>query len=478
MATSARTIYTDATIITLNSSRDIILNGFILVDRSRIVNIGPQSSIPSFLPDDTTTVSLEGRIIIPGLINTHAHLAQSILRGLAEDLPLHNWLCNSIWPLESCYEGDDGYVAARLTCAEMLKSGTTCFLEAMCTHRAGFEGVVKAVGESGIRGCMGKLVKFEETNKDLNISDPRDRDLSSMSITSMLSAHEKFNGTYDDRIHVWAAAGTPRGSPLSSHHEIGKTCKKHFIGLTMHCAEAPKDLEIYRSQYSMTPMEFCQRAELTGPKTVLAHMVHLDLATDLPILKETGTTVSHNPNSNLKLASGIAKIPEMLEAGINVSLGTDGAPCGNTYDMFREMHLASILHKGVKLDASLMTAEKVLEMATINGARALGLEKEIGSLEIGKKADFVVVNPNGVGSAPWDVEQVLEGGISPVTVVIHSCTGRDVEMVVVDGKVLVKECQLVSGDEEEILHAAKKSVRGIRERSDIKVGVRSGWMYL
>ncbi|KAH7393629.1 hypothetical protein BKA64DRAFT_625908 [Cadophora sp. MPI-SDFR-AT-0126] len=478
MSNPTQTIYTDATIIALNSSRDIILKGFILVDGSRIVAIGPKSNFPDSLPGGTNTISFKGRIVIPGLINTHAHLAQSILRGLAEDLPLHNWLCDSIWPLESCYEGDDGYVAARLTCAEMLKSGTTCFLEAMCTHRAGFERVVTAVGESGIRGCIGKLVKFEETNKDLNISDPRDRDLSSMSIPSMLSAYEKFNRTYDDRIHVWAAAGTPRGSPLSSHHEIGKTCKKHDIGLTMHCAEAPKDLDIYRSQYDMTPMEFCQQAELTGSKTVLAHMVHLDLATDLPILKETGTTVAHNPNSNLKLASGIAKIPEMLEAGINVSLGTDGAPCGNTYDMFREMHLASILHKGANLDAALTSAEQVLEMATINGARALGLEKEIGSLEVGKKADFVVVNPNGVGSAPWDVEQVLKGGVSPVTVVVHSCTGRDVEMVVVDGKALVKDGKLVNGDEQEILDAAKRSIKGIRERSGIKVGTRSGWKYL
>lgn len=154
MANQTQTIYTDATIITLNSTRDIILDGFILVEGSRIVAIGPKSSFPTSLPGGAITVSLKGQIIIPGLINTHAHLAQSILRGLAEDLPLHNWLCDSIWPLESCYEGDDGYVAARLTCAEMLKSGTTCFLEAMCTHRAGFEGVVKAVGESGMRGCI------------------------------------------------------------------------------------------------------------------------------------------------------------------------------------------------------------------------------------------------------------------------------------------------------------------------------------
>lgn len=163
MSNPTQTIYTDATIIALNSSRDIILKGFILVDGSRIVAIGPKSNFPDSLPGGTNTISFKGRIVIPGLINTHAHLAQSILRGLAEDLPLHNWLCDSIWPLESCYEGDDGYVAARLTCAEMLKSGTTCFLEAMCTHRAGFERVVTAVGESGIRGC---IVSFPRLSSD------------------------------------------------------------------------------------------------------------------------------------------------------------------------------------------------------------------------------------------------------------------------------------------------------------------------
>jgi cytosine/adenosine deaminase-related metal-dependent hydrolase len=324
---------------------------------------------------------------------------------------------------------------------------------------------------------QGKLVKFEESNKELNITDPRDKDMASMSISSMLEAHKTHHGSFNDRLHVWAAAGTPRGSPLSSHLGIGEACKEHDIGLTMHCAEAPKDLSIYINSYGLTPMQFCQEAKLTGKKTVLAHMVHLDLPTDLPILKETGTTVAHNPNSNLKLASGIANIPEMLDAGVNISLGTDGAPCGNTYDMFREMHLAGILHKGANLNATLVGAETVLEMATINGARALGLEKEIGSIEVGKKADFVVVNP-GLGAAPWDEGHVEEGGINPMTVVVYSCSGRDVEMVVVDGEVLLEGGKLVTVDEQAIVEDAKKSIRGIRERSGIKAASRKGWKYV
>jgi cytosine/adenosine deaminase-related metal-dependent hydrolase len=325
---------------------------------------------------------------------------------------------------------------------------------------------------------QGKLVKFEESNKKLNITDPRDKDVSSMSIASMLSAHEKHHNSFNGRLHVWAAAGTPRGSPLSSHLGIGEACRKHDIGLTMHCAEAPKDLTIYKDSYGLTPMQFCQQTKLTGKKTVLAHMVHLDLATDLLILEETGTTVAHNPNSNCKLASGIAKVPEMLEAGVNVSLGTDGAPCGNTYDMFREMHLAGIIHKGAKLDAGLVGAEKVLEMATINGARALGLEKEVGSIEVGKKADFVVVNPKGLHAAPFDERQILDGGVDPMTTVVYSCTGADVEMVVVDGKVLVADGRLINMNEGEVIEAARKSVKGIRERSGVKAMNRRGWKYI
>jgi cytosine/adenosine deaminase-related metal-dependent hydrolase len=157
------TLYTNATILTLNPSREILLDGAILVTENRIVTVGKTATIQNFpLPKDTSVISLAGRIVLPGLINTHSHLAQSLLRGLAEDLPLHSWLCDAIWPLEACYDGDDGYIAARLTIAEMLKSGTTCFLESMLTYRSGFENVVRAVGEGGIRGCLVSLILCEK----------------------------------------------------------------------------------------------------------------------------------------------------------------------------------------------------------------------------------------------------------------------------------------------------------------------------
>ncbi|RDW90062.1 amidohydrolase family protein [Aspergillus mulundensis] len=502
-------LFLQATIITVNPSREVIHDGYLLVTDNRITAIGKCPPPDNITAAASETIDCTGQIMIPGLINTHAHLVQSLLRGLAEDLPLHNWLCDAIWPLESVYEGEDGYRAARPTITEMLKTGTTAFLDPMVTYRAGWEGVCKAVGEMGIRGCLGKLVKFSETNRQLSITDPRDRDLINMSIPALVSRHGEYHGQHNDRLHVWAAAGTPRGAPMSLYRELGEACAEHGISITMHCAEAPRDREIYHDVYGCSAMEFIRDARLCGQplplptcggsgdkdastskqthKLVLAHMVNLDPATDLPLLSSTNTAVAHNPTSNLKLASGVAPVSAMLSTTspnpITVSLGTDGAPCSNHYDLIREMHLTSILHKGVNNDASLIPAETALEMATINGARALGLENEIGSLEVGKKADLVLLDPYaaGVGAAPWDWND--ENGVTAVTTLVHGCTGRDVRTVMVDGVVLVRDGLLVDGGrrkEREIVREAQKAIRGIRARchangSTIEGRLKCGW---
>ncbi|GES56828.1 guanine deaminase [Aspergillus terreus] len=507
MAQSHSTLFIHATIITVNSSREVVHDGYLLVENTRIAAMG-KGPVP---PDLTAsnTIDCTGKIIIPGLINTHAHLVQSLLRGLAEDLPLHNWLCDAIWPLESVYDDRDGYHAARLTMAEMLKTGTTCFLDPMVTYRAGWENVCAAVDEMGMRGCLGKLIKFTETNRQLSITDPRDRDLLAMSIPALVQCHQEHHGACNGRLHVWGAAGTPRGAPASQYRELGETCASHGISITMHCAEAPRDRDIYHDTYQCTAMEFIRDTKMCGqpvapdrsnppgetetPKTthhlVLAHMVNLDLDVDLPLLHSTNTSVAHNPSSNLKLASGVAPIPAMLSApySINVGLGTDGAPCANHYDMLQEMHLAAILHKGVCHDAAVIPASTALEMATINGAKALGLESEIGSLEVGKKADLVVLDPYGRGglaAAPWHWDD--RTGVSVVTTVVHGCTGRDVSMTMVDGKILVDNGDLVDRGqqkEQEIVRSAQDAVRGIlarcnasrEENCQVKGTMGTGW---
>lgn len=326
-------------------------------------------------------------------------------------------------------------------------------------------------------------MKPQGTDTKTQISDVRDRDLAQMSINDALAAHKAHNGSFSGRLHVWMAASTPRGSPLSEHHAIGGACHEHGINLTMHCAEASRDREIYRDCYEgRTPVQFCEDARLVGGaegssfKTVLAHMVHLDAATDLGLLaRSRDVSVAHNPTSNCKLASGVAAVPEMLAAGVNVSLGTDGAPCNNTYDMFREMHMASALQAGTRMKADVLPATTVLEMATINGAKALGLDRDVGSLEQGKKADFAVLGVP-ISAAPFEEAQIVEGGIDPVAVVVHSCTAADVEVVVVDGKVVVEKGKLVTMDEDEITRNARAAIRGIRDRSGVKARPLAGWV--
>jgi cytosine/adenosine deaminase-related metal-dependent hydrolase len=264
---------------------------------------------------------------------------------------------------------------------------------------------------------------------------------------------------------------------MSAHAAIGSTAREHGIGMTMHCAEAPADLPIFHSEYDCSPLEFCQKTQLTSNKTVLAHVVHPDPIPDFEIMHKSGTTVSHNPTSNCKLGSGISPIPDMAKAGVNVALGTDGAPCNNTYDMFREMHLASILHSGAIQPAGLLTAYDVLEMATINGAKALGLASQIGSLEVGKKADFLIVNPDSLDCAPWDHTN-SKTGIDAVTLLVHSCTGRNVERVVVDGVILVEYGQLLHADETEIIQQARNAVTGIRKRSGVGSRNHMGMNYI
>ena len=254
---------------------------------------------------------------------------------------------------------------------------------------------------------------------------------------------------------------------MAAHASIGETARAQDIGVTMHCAEAPKDLPIYREYYQCSPMEFCRNASLIGSKSVFAHCVHLDPAAgDYDMLLESNRTVSHNPTSNLKLGSGVASIPDMVASGVNVALGTDGAPCNNTYDMFREMHLAVILHGGVRQQAGVLSAYDVLEFATINGAKALGLDSEIGSLEVGKKADVVVVEPRGVSNAPWIASEQSTGGIDPVTVLVHS-SGADVDTVIVDGQILVDKGKFLHIDEDMVMGRARDSIASIRQRSGV-----------
>jgi cytosine/adenosine deaminase-related metal-dependent hydrolase len=311
-----------------------------------------------------------------------------------------------------------------------------------------------------------------------SMSDARDQHAHKMSLESALEAHEKYHGSSDGRVQIWFGVVTPRGVAIDKFAAIGEAAGRKNIGITMHCAEAPADNPIYHDKYGCSPLEFVQRSHLASAKTVLAHVVHPDAEPDYRIMRESGTTVSHNPSSNCKLGSGISPVPDMLAAGVNVALGTDGAPCNNTYDLIREMHLASILHSGARQTAGVLNAYTALEMATINGARALGMESSIGSLEVGKKADFVLLNPTSLECAPFHESQLSSGGMDPVTVVVYSCTGKDVEEVVVNGVRVVTAARLQTANEMDIVKRAQTAASEVRNRAGVRVRNQFGLQYI
>src|SRR5437588_2352321 len=229
--------------------------------------------------------------------------------------------------------------------------------------------------------------------------------------------------------------------------------------ITMHLAEVEADRIYLNERYGLSPVYYAESVGLLGPRTVLVHMVWLN-QDDIAKLAGTETHVSHNPSSNSKLASGVCKVPQMLASSVNVALGCDGGPSNNDYDLVREMKLAAIIHKAVTNDPLIVPAETVLEMATINGARALGLEKEIGSLEIGKKADLVVLDLNCLHTTP---------SLNPISTLVYAATGGEVDMVVVDGQILVEQGQLLSMDEDEVMEQARRHAAALYRRAGIEI---------
>ena len=452
-------LFTNATIVTMNPTRDIITNGAIAIKDNRIVAVGKTDTLLQ-QHHENEVIDVKGKLIIPGLIDTHVHLAQALIRGCADDMALIQWLCDRVWVLQGNFTHDDGYVSARLCIAEMLKSGTTTFLESMLAHRYGFDGIARAVDESGIRACLAGIVMDIGTYAtQTNSMHPGMVESRETSLFGVLEMHGKWQGAANDRIHVWFGPRTPGGVTSELYREMSDYARQRGMGITMHLAEVEADKIYLNEKFGLSPVYYAESVGLLGPKTVLVHMVWLTQA-DIDKLAQTHTSVSHNPSSNSKLASGVCKVPQMLASGVNVALGCDGGPSNNDYDLVREMKLAAILHKAVTNDPLIVPAETVLEMATINGARSLGLEKEIGSLEVGKKADLVVIDLDRLHTTPSP---------NPISSLVYAATGGEVDTVVVDGQIVVEQRQLLTLDEDEVMHVAREHADALYKRAGIEI---------
>jgi 5-methylthioadenosine/S-adenosylhomocysteine deaminase len=424
-------------VVTVDRERRVFIPGGIVVDKGIIVDVGPKDVIETKYPDAATRIDATGKAIFPGLINTHTHLFQVLLKGLGDDRILFDWLEDMIMPSVPVLLPEDIYAAAAVGSLEALKSGTTTILDYMYAHPLKNFGdeVIRAFRDTGIRGIFGRGYNDSREGMDMG----RDPDTSDFETVWESPAEieadirrlfEKYHGSDNGRIMVWLAPGSVWGNTPEMLRLTRRLADELHTGITIHISETPDDRMSAEKIFGLSDIAALEAMGFLGPDVLMVHCVHLTLR-EIRMVKSLDVKVSHNPVSNMYLSSGVAPIPRMLEAGIGVSLGTDGAGSNNSQDMLETLKCAALLHKVDTLDPTVITAEKVLEMATIDGAGSLGLADKIGSLEPGKRADMFVFNPYKCAKAiPMH---------NPVSTLVYSSGESNVETVIVDGEVLIQD---------------------------------------
>lgn len=439
----------NATIITMGE--DDIVRGDIFVEGNRIKRIGDCGGIQS-----DTVIDATDKVIIPGLIQTHVHLCQVLFRGTADDMELLDWLRERTWKLEAAHDFNTAYASAWLGCMELIRSGTTCIADMGSIMNA--EADAQAMYDFGIRAKFGKaMTDFGDLPPELGNLPGAFQETTQESIDQSLGLIKDWHGIDDGRLQYLFA---PRGILSTSEElllELKRLALQYRTGIHTHACENKTESKRVAEQRGTSEIKYLQSLGLTGGNLLLAHCIWVD-EQDLKILQETNTRVLHCPSTNLKLASGIAPIAEMLKQGITVSLGADGAPANNNLSAFIEMRHASLLQKGVTLDPTVLPARQTFELATLNGARTLGLENEIGSIEVGKKADLVILDLYQAHTIPHS---------NPYSTLVYAASSENVETVIIDGNVLFHQKKFVHFDDKEMLQKCKAESEKLIQRAQI-----------
>lgn len=413
-----------------------VMKGSVLIEDDKIVDITPDKS--SNGADEI--INGEGKFLIPGLVNTHTHLSMSLMRGLADDLPLDVWLNDHIWPVEAHLEGKHCYAGALLSALEMIKSGTTT-----CNDMYFFmDDVARALDKSGIRAllCHGMIDLFDDEKRKAEYKET-------------LRIIEKCHNTADGRIKVALGPHTPYTCSPELLNWVRKKADEKGLRIHIHVSETEKEVEDSLNDRMKRPFEYLEDLKFLGPDVLAAHSVWLSGA-EIALIKDNNVKLSHNPLSNMKLASGISPVSDLMANDVCVSLGTDGAASNNNLDLFQEMKMSSLLQKVRKLDPTVLPAPQVLEMATINGATALGMENEIGTIEVGKKADMALVDMKSPHLTPYR---------NPISHLVYSAEGADVSTVICNGDILMHEREVLVLDEVEVMEIAENAAEDLTSRS-------------
>jgi 5-methylthioadenosine/S-adenosylhomocysteine deaminase len=443
-----RLLIKDARIITLDKS-DHIIEGSVAIEDGRITAIEAVMTNREVASFDEV-IDARNRILLPGFVQTHIHLCQTLFRGAADDLALIDWLKQRVWPMEAAHTPETLYASARLGIAELIRGGTTCALTMETVNHT--ESVFRAIDESGFRATAGKCMMDQGDDVPEALIEECDD-----SIAESIDLLERWHGRSDGRIRYCFA---PRFAVSCSRRlleRVAQLSREHSVIVHTHASENRDEIELVQETTGKRNIEYLRDTGLTAPHVVLAHCIWLD-EHEMEILRSTGTHVAHCPSSNLKLASGFARIVEMLEQGISVSLGADGAACNNRLDMFTEMRTAALIQKALR-GSQALPALIALRMATICGAHALGLSHEIGSIEVGKRADLQLLNLNQLHTTPHP---------DLISTIVYAAEADDVETVIIDGRVIMRERELLTLNEEEVVTRANNQVQELYLAADLR----------
>jgi 5-methylthioadenosine/S-adenosylhomocysteine deaminase len=428
--TRADLIISGGTIVTMDNQRRVIEDGAVAVSGGRIVAVGSRAEIERNY-SGRETIDARGKVVIPGLINGHTHVPMTLFRGLADDLDLQEWLTKYIFPAEAKNVSEEFVrVGTRLGLAEMIRGGTTTYCDMYYFEDAIADETVKA----GVRGVLG------ETVIDFPVADNK-------TWPEAMAYTDKFVKKWKGNALITPAIAPHAPYTVSEDHlkDVRDFSKRTGAPVVIHVSETRKEVDDITKSKGVPPVDYLARIGLLNDRVIAAHIVH-PTAEELTVLKRLGVGVVHNPQSNMKLASGVAPVPQMLQADLNLGLGTDGAASNNDLNMWEEMDTAAKLHKVFTMDPKVVTAEQSFEMATIRGARALHMEREIGSIEKGKRADLVIVDLDDLNQTPsYNIYSDL----------VYATKADDVRTVIIEGRVVMRDRSLLTLDEKDIKARAR-----------------------
>jgi 5-methylthioadenosine/S-adenosylhomocysteine deaminase len=444
----AKTLLHNAGLVTMDAQARQFDCGAILIEGDRITAVGRAADLLAQAGADTQRIDLRGRWVLPGLINTHVHTSQQLGRGLGDDVNLLTWLHQRIWPYESSFTEEDSYVSTLLCGLEQIRSGVTCFAEAGGQF---VNGMGRAVTELGVRGILARSTMDMGEGLPANWCENTEE-----ALAIQIANYERWHGQANGRIRAWFGLRTIFNNSDELITRTKALADRYGVGIHMHVAEVKEEVEFAQATRGATTVTHLERLGVLGGNLLAVHSVWLTDA-EIALFAARGVKVSHNPAAAMRVL-GFARVPEMIKAGICVTIGTDGAPSNNRMTLIDEMWLTALIHKGRLLDPTVMPAETVLRMVTSEGARALLWEDEIGALAPGMKADLVVINPNSAAMLPMH---------DPIANMVNAMHAHNVESVMVDGQWVMRERVILTVNEAAILEEAKARAAAIVRRAGI-----------